>query len=35
MSDWTEAEYKSLLTYTPMPESEMIYESVEENLSKC
>jgi len=23
MSDWTEAEYKRLLTYTPMPESEL------------
>ena len=31
MSDWTEAEYKRLLTFTPMPESEKVYETVDVN----
>jgi hypothetical protein len=28
MSDWSEAEYKALLTYKPMPESEKNYVDV-------
>ncbi len=28
MSDWSEAEYKALLTYKPMPESENNYVDV-------
>ena len=31
MSDWTEAEYKSILTYKPMPESEKNYQYFPEN----
>ena len=27
MSDWTEAEYKSILTHKPMPEAEKHYVS--------
>jgi C1A family cysteine protease len=29
MSDWSQAEYKAILTYTPMPESEKNYVDVE------
>lgn len=29
MSDWTPAEYKALLTYTPMPEAEKIYDETQ------
>jgi hypothetical protein len=28
MSDWSQAEYKALLTYKPMPESEKHYVDV-------
>lgn len=31
MSDWTEAEYKKILTYTPMPEADKVYETVDVN----
>jgi cathepsin L len=31
MSDWTESEYKKMLTYTPMPEADKVYETVDVN----
>jgi C1A family cysteine protease len=31
MSDWTDAEYKRLLTYIPMAEEDKVYEVVAEN----
>ena len=30
-SDWTEEEYKAILTYTPVDESEIVYESFDAN----